>query len=41
MTNLDDLAYRASGGALARLAVGPDALDEIPVLARRLATPGE
>lgn len=41
MTNLDDFAREASGGALTRLAVGPEALDELPTLAQRLARPGE
>lgn len=41
MTNLDASARAASGGALTRLAAGPDALDEIPALVQRLQTPGE
>ncbi|MFT4227017.1 iron-containing alcohol dehydrogenase [Micropruina sp.] len=41
MTDLDAFAQRSSAGALTRLAAGPAALDEIPVLVRRLAAPGE
>lgn len=41
MTDLDAFARAASGGALTRLAAGPDALAELPALVRRLAGPGE
>ena len=39
--NLDAFAVEVSRGAMTRLAAGPAALDELSVLCRRLAGPGE
>ncbi len=39
--DLDAFAIEVSQGAMSRLATGPAALDELPVLCRRLAGPGD